>query len=209
MVRHRVRLRFRKEGDLRWISHRDLARTLERMFRRAGLPLSMSEGFHPKPRISFPLALAVGIAGLDEVLELELTEERSAEDVLDTLRSAAPPGLCFTSAEVMPPGTRKTQVRRVTYEVPLPAERRSAAHSAAVALLAEATHPVERETSRHPVDLRSYVESLAVVDGTLRFDVKVTGEGSARPREVLEAVGLTDLEQHGLCLTRTRVEVAP
>ncbi len=209
MVRHRVRLRFRKEGDLRWISHRDLARTLERMFRRAGLPLSMSEGFHPKPRMSFPLALAVGIAGLDEVMELELSEEQTAEQVLATLQSVSPPGLSFTSADVIPPGTRKTQVRQVTYETPLPPERHDVARAAVAAWLAEPTHVVRRASSGNSVDVRSYVDSLAVVDGLLRFDVRVCGEGSARPREVLEAVGLTDLEQHGLTLARVRVEVLP
>ena len=74
MVRPRVRIRFCKQGDLRLIGHRDLMRCLERLFRRAGLALAMSQGFHPKPRVTFPLALAVGIEGLDEVMELELTE---------------------------------------------------------------------------------------------------------------------------------------
>jgi uncharacterized protein (DUF2344 family) len=45
-------------------------RTLERLFRRAGLALKMSEGFHPKPRLSFPLPMAVGTTGLDEVREV-------------------------------------------------------------------------------------------------------------------------------------------
>ena len=62
MVRHRVRIRFRKQDDLRWIGHRDLMRCCERWFRRAGVALRRSEGFHPKPRMSFPSALAVGIA---------------------------------------------------------------------------------------------------------------------------------------------------
>ena len=64
MERQRVRMRFRKEGDLRLISHRDLLTAIERLFRRIGLKLSMSGGFHPRPRISFPLSLALGIRGL-------------------------------------------------------------------------------------------------------------------------------------------------
>ena len=60
MIRQRVRIRFPKQDDLRLISHRDLMRAWERLFRRAGVALSMSEGFHPKPRMSFPSALAVG-----------------------------------------------------------------------------------------------------------------------------------------------------
>ena len=74
MVRLRVRIRFSKQGDLRLIGHRDLMRCLERVFRRAGLALGFSQGFHPKPRMTFPLALAVGIEGLDEVMEVELAE---------------------------------------------------------------------------------------------------------------------------------------
>ncbi|HBO42708.1 MAG TPA: hypothetical protein DD670_01970 [Planctomycetaceae bacterium] len=63
-VRQRVRIRFSKQGDLRLIGHRDLVRVMERLFRRAELPLGMSQGFHPKPRMSFPTALALGIGGL-------------------------------------------------------------------------------------------------------------------------------------------------
>ena len=63
-IRQRVRIRFRKSGDLRLIGHRDLVRAWERAFRRAALPLGMSEGFHPKPRMSIPAALGLGIEGL-------------------------------------------------------------------------------------------------------------------------------------------------
>ena len=83
-------MRFCKQGDLRLIGHRDLMRCLERVFRRAGLPLAMSQGFHPKPRMTFPLALAVGIEGIDEVMELELAESYTAEEVLGRLSPHAP-----------------------------------------------------------------------------------------------------------------------
>ena len=66
MIRQRARIRFRKEGDLRLIGHRDLVRAVERTLRRAGVQLSMSEGFHPKARLNFPSALSVGITGEDE-----------------------------------------------------------------------------------------------------------------------------------------------
>ena len=72
MIRHRIRVRFEKSGTLRYIGHRDLMRLLERLFRRAGVVPAMSEGFHPKPRVSFPLALAVGIEGRAELFELEI-----------------------------------------------------------------------------------------------------------------------------------------
>ena len=106
MVRQRVRMRFCKQGDLRLIGHRDLMRCLERLFRRAGLPLAMSQGFHPKPRMTFPSALALGIEGVDEVLELELTESPPAEELLQRLTPHAPPG-AWAEVGRSPPGRRQ------------------------------------------------------------------------------------------------------
>ncbi len=103
MVRQRARIRFRKQGDLRLIGHRDLARLLERLFRRAGLRMGMSEGFHPKPRMGFPSALAVGIEGRDEVMELELAESCTVEELSERLHAHALPGLEFHTLEVLAP----------------------------------------------------------------------------------------------------------
>lgn len=206
-IRHRLRVRFRKDGDLRLISHRDLLRTLERLFRRANLPLGMSEGFHPKPRMSFPSALAVGIAGMDEVMELELCQELTADEVRAALEPHMPPGLHFHSIEVLPPGAKKAQVSCVQFDVPLPADRQADASRRIETLLTESEHVVEREEGRNPVDVRSYVIALEVANDTLRMRLRVTGEGAARPREVLQALGLDDLESQGFYLSRTAVEL--
>src|SRR5271169_6796595 len=105
--RQRVRVRFTKLDDLRWISHRDLMRVWERLFRRAGLPLSMTEGFHPKPRIHFPSALAVGIAGSDELLEVDFAEPIVAETVREAIVAHAPPGMTIGAIDVLPAPDRK------------------------------------------------------------------------------------------------------
>ena len=70
----RVRLRFTKVGKVRWTSHRDLARMLERAFRRTQLPLAYSGGFSPRPKVSFGLALPTGAESVAEYLDLELAE---------------------------------------------------------------------------------------------------------------------------------------
>ncbi|MDQ7779636.1 MAG: TIGR03936 family radical SAM-associated protein, partial [Planctomycetota bacterium] len=54
-------MRLAKTGKLRFISHHDLMRTIERAVRRSGIPVECSEGFNPRPRISYPTALALGI----------------------------------------------------------------------------------------------------------------------------------------------------
>src|ERR1700686_1278752 len=127
MLRLRMRIRFTKQGDLRWLSHRDLMRTWERLFRRAEVPLGMTEGFHPKPRMNFPSALAVGIAGDDELLEVELSENWSAIQLSEAITSQAPPGLEIVLVELMPPESKKAQGVGLPFEVKVPEPRRAAA----------------------------------------------------------------------------------
>jgi radical SAM-linked protein len=207
MSRQRVRIRFRKQDDLRLISHRDLARTWERLFRRAGLQMAMSEGFHPKPKMNFPSALAVGVIGANEVLELDLDEERTAQELEQLLSAQTPPGLVVESVEVRPAGSAKAYVERVTFALDIPAERQVELAGRITSWLAAKSQLVEREKRKTPLDVRPFVEELSLADGILTMRLKVNPEGSARPREVLEALGLADLESQGLCLTRTSVEL--
>jgi len=210
MIRQRVRLRFSKQGDLRLIGHRDLLRTLERLFRRAGLPLGMSQGFHPKPRMSFPLALAVGIAGNEEVMELELSEERTAEEVLAVLAPQCPPGLAFLSAEVLPPGSKNAAVVRVHYELPLPSDRIEPLRRRIGEVLAGSECLVRREDRDVTLDIRPLIDRLVVEDQVLHVSLRVfAGQIGARPREVLQALAVDDLEGEGSYLTRTTVELTP
>ena len=207
MVRHRVRIRFAKLADLRLIGHRDLMRCLERLFRRAGLPLGMSEGFHPKPRMTFPLALSVGIEGTDEVMELELAEPLSADEVLSRMQEHVPPGLVLRSVEVLPPRSRKAHVRSVSYQVPIPPQFRAGLPERIEHLLAGRCDPIARARQQAPLELRPLVEDLTLRAGTLRMRLRAGSQQSAHPRDVLSALGLGELEQEGVHLTRTAVEI--
>ena len=70
-----VRLRFSKRGKVRFVSHRDLARTFERAFRcRRRCPLAFTQGFSPRPKVSLGLALGVGHESDAEYLDLELID---------------------------------------------------------------------------------------------------------------------------------------
>jgi radical SAM-linked protein len=209
MIRQRVRIRFRKAGDLRLISHRDLVRVLERLFRRCGLALSMSEGFHPKPRLSFPSALALGVCGWNEVMEVELTEVPPADDLRDRLTRHAPPGLTINEVTLVPPGARKPQARSLTYELPVPAARREALRESVAGLLAETAHPWRRADDRPPVDLRGAIEALALDHDRLRLRLAVTPQAGVRPGDVLSALDAADLASGGFGWQRTDVEVVP
>ena len=207
MVRRRVRIRFRKQGDLRLIGHRDLVRAWERLFRRAGVGVHMSEGFRPKPRMSFPSALAMGVSGADEVLEVELVDDADAEGLAARLQRHAPQGLAVTAAELRPAGEPSAQARRVAFEFPVPPERAAGLAARIERWQAQGSHEIERGEGRKPVDLGNFVERIELADGLLRMQIRVTRQGTARPRELLELLGLEDLEQRGFYLTRTAVEL--
>jgi radical SAM-linked protein len=70
----RIRIRFAKLGKIRWTSHRDTARMWERAFRRVSLPVAYSNGFSPRPRVSFGLALSTGYESVAEYLDVELVD---------------------------------------------------------------------------------------------------------------------------------------
>jgi len=203
----RLRLRFTKDGDLRWIGHRDLARTFERLVRRAGLALRMSAGFHPKPKMAFPSALAVGIAGRAEVMELELATPVEPQQVLARLAAEAPPGLTLLAVESLAAGSPKAHVRAMTYQFPVPAERREQVEQAMEQLRAAPNLLVQREDRPAPLDVRADLESLAWRDEAVCFRIRAREQASLRPRDVLHALGLAELEQCGSFLTRSEVEL--
>jgi radical SAM-linked protein len=211
MTRQRVRLRFRKIGDLRLISHRDLARCLERWLRRAGVPLGMSEGFHPRAKMSFPAPLALGIAGLNEVMEFELAEPRAEEELRDRLAASAPRGLEIVELRLVPAGEKKPRVCRMRYTMPIPPARceslqdriRSWKHTTKTT-----PYLIRRAGREEPVDVKAGVDQLELHDGQLRFRLIASSRGNVRPREVLEALGVAELENQGCYLTRIEVEVS-
>jgi radical SAM-linked protein len=209
MVRIRVRIVFGKQDDLRWVGHRDLMRLMERMFRRAELPLGKSEGFHPKPRMTFPLPLAVGLTGREEIMEFELSEALAAEEIRNRLEPQLPPGLSLGAVEVLPPGTRKVQVRSAAYEAPVPPSFRAGLPERLAGFLAQDHCPIARSRGRPPLDVRPLVEELTFRGGVLQMRLRNEPSGSAGPREVLSAVGLDGLEAQGVVLCRTAVEALP
>ncbi|NLG85391.1 MAG: DUF2344 domain-containing protein, partial [Firmicutes bacterium] len=93
------RFRLAKRGKMRFLSHLDLMRTVARAFRRAGLPLVYSEGFHPHPLFSFGPALAVGIESEAEYFDAVLREDPGPEEeICARLNAVLPQGLVIRAA---------------------------------------------------------------------------------------------------------------
>ncbi len=209
---NKVRLRFAKCGELRLVSHHDLMRCLERLLRRAEIPMAATQGFNPRPKITFALALGLGIEARAEVVDLELSQPMDPSALLARLAAAAPPGLIFHEACALPPGASAPQPRTVEYCIPVLDDRRAQARSALETLLARETWPFIRRRADRELgfDLRQQVLYAELTsDGTLRFRLIVSPGGSVRPEELLEVLALRDLLDAGAVLTRTNVDLVP
>ncbi len=105
----KVRLRYTRDGKIRFTSHRDTARILERSLRKLRLPISYSEGFSPRPKLSFGLALSVGYESDAEYLDVDLATSVDLEDLPAALTDALPDGLRVVAAAELRPGTPSLQ----------------------------------------------------------------------------------------------------
>jgi len=89
----KLRLRYAKRGRLRFSSHRDFQRALERALRRAGVPMAYSAGFSPHPKISYSNSAPTGVASEAEYVEIGVTQLCDPHKLRVELDAAMPPGL--------------------------------------------------------------------------------------------------------------------
>jgi radical SAM-linked protein len=203
----KVRIRFRKGGDLRFVSHRDLMKCFERILRRAQLPIHATQGFHPMPRMVVAMSLGLGIVGLEEVLELEFSEAIEPDEVHRRLVEQMPPGLEIQSVRRIPVSC-SAQVRRAGYRVAVATEQMADLPRRIDALLAASECWIERaRPAPRRLDLRPFLSELRLHDGHIEMLLWVTPNGAARPGEVLGLLELRDLAQSGVPVERHVLEL--
>ena len=188
MFRQRLRLWFAKEGLLRFISHHDLMRLFERALRRSGLPLKLSEGFNPRPVMSFASALALGVESRGECAEVELTEWVSPTRALRDVARRMPDGIRVFNVQSVGYG-EKAEVVQAEYSVRLGLVPEDLP-SKLGAFMDSSSATVERLTKSgvKSVDVRGFVRDLKLDGDTVRMILDVSPAGSVRPEEVLEAL---------------------
>lgn len=211
----RVRVRYNKLGKIRWTSHRDVARMWERAFRRIELPLAYSQGFSPRPKVSFGLALPTGHESLAEFLDIDLAPESTVDTnaLPGRLTPVLPVGIDVLAAAVIDDHADSLQheVTSCTWEVEaagLPFE--TAAHAVERALAAEAL-VVTRQRKGQDVtdDIRPALISLNVTGPTpvgslLECELATVTRG-VRPSELLRALG-PDIEEGSVRRTNQWIE---
>ena len=198
--KQRLRVTYAKGEALKYISHLDLARTWERAFRRARLPVAYSQGFNPRPRFQMASALPVGVTGRSELLDLWLAEPLLSKEVVARLRPVVPRGLEVLSADEvdLKAPALQAQMRAADYRATIhTAEPAEAIERRIQALLASAAIPRRRQQKGNwqTYNLRPLIQSArveAMPEGTilLALRLEASPQGAGRPEEVLDALGL-------------------
>lgn len=220
----RVRIAFRKVGRAAFSSHLDIVRMLPRLFRRLGLPVYYSLGFHEKPVMVFGPALSLGVSSLAEYVDVKLCAGSGIDlaTLPARLSEAAIDGLEFFAAEELRPGDAKLSqlVHEAEYVAGLPRaalDELGLADEAALGLAIEARRGSDLRALRIVdgvekwIDVGRYLVSVEVGEGAsvlgaagiapgliaVRVRLAITGDGTAKISEALETLlGRSEVPAH-------------
>ncbi len=200
----RIRVRFSKTGKIRFSSHRDMARCWERALRRAELPVAITEGFSPRPKMHFGLALSTGHESLGEYLDIDLREPEAFAldlgELPERLTPVLPPGVIVEAVSIIERSELSLQeaVTVCTWRIEIPGVSPEELNDAVQTMLDATTLPVIRERKGKEVadDIRPGILGLRVLgatppdapeSGALLEAELATQPRSVRPSELLAA----------------------
>ncbi|MCB9895506.1 MAG: DUF2344 domain-containing protein [Planctomycetes bacterium] len=208
MTVSRYRMRFEKREALRFISHHDLMRVFELALRRSGLKVAHTQGFNPHPKVSFALALPLGVESLDEIVDIDFEHEAEApspESVVEQLGEQMPPGLRLLSAEI---AKGRPRVTAVEYECELPPDfaELDELQDRLAAFMGSDAHPFTRDRGQgkapRSFDARAFTQSATLEGRLLKMRLSFSQEGGMKPSDLLQVLQL-DPNRHFVTKTRS------
>jgi radical SAM-linked protein len=201
-IKKKVRLRFTKKGEIRFLSHLELAHLFYRASKRADLPLIHSEGFHPMPRIVFATALPVGLESLTEIVDVELEGRITPLEVAERLNLTLPQGIEILGAGEVPISSPPDSLlRRSVYWISLNhllSKEEASAKIKRILEKGEFLIQQERKGKSRSVDVRPLIEGMEVGEKGKRIGeghlwgvelvLRNEGRRMAKPSEIVEAI---------------------
>jgi radical SAM-linked protein len=195
----RLRIRFSRGEEIKYISHLDLMRLWQRALNRAGIALAYSEGFSPHPRMSLALPLALGVTSEAELMDIVLDKFISPHAFTATVDRQLPRGVAIGGVFNIPLKlpSLQSQVRQVEYTVAIPTDKKKGEIASDInSLLEKDNLPWEhqRDTGPHKYDLRALIDDLWLIDWREGFCnigmlLRCDSTGSGRPEQVAIALG--------------------
>lgn len=195
----RIRFEFSKDQEARFISHLDMIRVFERSVRRAGLPLTYSQGFNPHPKIAFGPALAIGTASDREYVDISFDNQIKVEEAVAGLGNRLPAGFGILRGTEVPQGAESLNalINRARYEIKCPLKREiSSEELQAICseLLAKEQIIISKRTKKgvRDRDIRRGIFYLECCKENSRAiilcELLLAPEGSVRPEDVVDVL---------------------
>lgn len=196
---HRLRLKFSRGPQLKFLSHLDLMRLWERVFRRARVELAYSEGFSPHPKMSLAAPLAVGVTSKAELMDVLLSRRTTSGNFVQEVALQLPEGICIIDVQpvALEAPSLQSRLRFAEYEVEVEAEQETGEVEISLkSLLALDTLPWHhaRDTGERFYDLRPLLDDLWIAGKkdevyTIGMRLRCDSSGSGRPEQVIKALG--------------------
>lgn len=198
----RLRITFGKSGPLKYTGNLDIAKTWERVLRRANIPLLYTQGFNTRPRLQLASPLPLGITSECELLDVALRETISLDNLIDDLLAVSPTGLDIYAVEdvaVDSPALQQyieSAEYRICFEDGIDPDVLQQ-HIDALLQQDRIIKIVEKKRRgkirRSSIDLRPLIHSLSInTNSDLIAHLSVGDNGNMRPDELLEQLGLAD-----------------
>ena len=190
----RIRIVYSKGDELKFTGNLDMMKVWERTFRRAGLKIAYSQGFHPQPKIHQALPLPLGFTSQNDLLDFWLDSDESLGEISKKLERALQPGIMVQEYQVVPAALKplQTLVTSAEYLVRLETESIHADLTERIEKLLRQNECL-RERRGKQYDLRPLIESLQIdKDDTssLLMTLAARPGATGRPEEVLDALGI-------------------
>ena len=202
---NRLRIRFSRGQEVKFISHLDMMRLWQRVLHRAEIPPAYSEGFSPHPRLSLAAPLPLGVTSEAELMDIFCGGWVSPHSFTSVVGQQLPPGIevlqVYQVGLTLP--SLQSQVRYAEYNVEVGTEKnQEEIESALAGLLSVKNLPWQhqRDTGPRSYDLRALIDDLWLIDchnGCCHIGMRLRCDsgGSGRPEQVIKALGFPDYPQ--------------
>jgi len=201
----RLRIRFCRGEEVKFISHLDIMRLWQRALHRAGITLAYSEGFSPHPRMSLAAPLPIGVTSEAELMDIFGTRWVSPHFLTKAVSQQLPPGIEVLQVYQIALGLPSLQakIRYAEYRVEVETEKeRGDVEAALTSLLSLKSLPWQhqRDTGTRHYDLRALIDDLWLIGWyqpycTIGMRLRCDSGGSGRPEQVTTALGFTERPQ--------------
>ena len=197
----RLRVRFSRGTEIKFISHLDIVRLWERAMHRADVSLAYTEGFSPHPRISLAAPLPIEVTSETELMDITCNETVSPHFFMDTISPQLPTGIrimqIYPVAPEMP--SLQSQVRFIEYNVEIETKKKRKTVERSLADMLNAEHFLwqhQRNKSMRRYDMRPLIDSLWLNGWennccSLGMRLRSDNNGSGRPEQVTSALGFS------------------